>query len=787
MKIGNLLLFIMTLCLRLFIMTLFLSSHPLSISAAEPDSASSGFQFPLQSVGAITSTFSEYRSGHFHAGIDLSTNGEVGMPVAAVRSGYVYRVRVSGGGYGKAIDLLLDNGLLASYAHLDRFSDRIESFVLMKQLERENYETDVFPLPFQIPVVSGETIGYSGNSGFSFGPHLHFELRRGEVAFNPLLSVFPLEEHVSPTFRFVKLTPADPGCEIDGKNSPRVLPLRRSRESETYRTSAVPEVAGVFIVSVSVFDRTEKASNRLSVYELKLFLDDSLLFQSRFDEIESSRTHEVELAYDYGLAKRGEVYTLNLCRFEGSKLRLLSRLEPGAGAVDTGLLGLSGPHTLRIQAGDVRGNTSTAVLSFVANRKPVVRSVALLRRGPSLLVEADVEDPENDLSSVSMDYLLGTTDGRFSMVALRREERGELPGVRAFYSAELQLPSSLAQEDVSELKGVFRVWAKDSQGAVSRPFTKALLGREALRDASARLDLVLNRDYLEILAKMFPHFLRPRIGVVAGDTLWLDVIEEPGGLFTAKYKLRPILSDAATVTCVTEIGGSRTVIASRPLAVRTARKGWQGSIWRPDGGAGFIYEPETFYQDVYVSIESKARETLTRGLRFSSDIFSLAPADVVFDKKGTVVIRCDSDVPVADRVGLYRRDSGKNWSYVGAIVDSLNETVGANVRAFSEFALVKDEAPPSISIPRPRRGRVIRSVTPTIYALVRDVGSGLGWQGMSVSIDGKRVLSEWDPRFSRLSVVYSEPLAEGEHTVVFEVKDRAGNASLAETSFRVAR
>jgi len=780
-----------TRSLLFLIINLLFSFQPLLLNAAVPDSVSNGFWFPLACPAVLTSTFSEYRSGHFHAGIDLSTGGEIGIPVVAVRPGYVFRVRVSGGGYGKALELLLDNGMFAVYAHLDRFSEKIESFARSKQLERENYEVDVFPLPSQIPVSAGEIIGYSGNSGFSFGPHLHFELRRGDVAINPLLSVFPLEEHVPPTFRFVKLTPVDPSSEIDGQNSPRLLSLRDSRERGTYKAAAVPKVAGAFLVSVSVFDRTEKASNKLSVYELKLFLDDSLLFESRFDGIESSRTHEVELIYDYGLAKKGEVYTFNLCRFEGSKLGLLKGFQPGAGVFDTDRLGLSGQHTLRIEAGDVKGNTSTALVRVVVNRKPRVGSVAFAKREFSLLVRAQVEDPDNDVSSVWMDYLLGALSGKSSMVVLRKEERVGLREAGALYSVQIELPSSLAQTEMSELKGVFRIWARDSGGAVSKPFTKALLGRSALNGAlnnvSASLDVERKRDYAEIAARVSPDFLRPAIGMVNGDTLWLEVTEESDGMYVAKYKFQQMLSDAATAICLVETGNSRPITVSKPLGVHTARKGWEGSVWGQDSRAGFAYEPETFYEDVYISIERKDRETLGQGLTFASDIFSVAPSDVVFDKRGTMVIRCDSDVPVADRVGLYRRDSGKTWSYIGALLDTVNTTVAANVRGLGEFALIKDEVFPSVSSVHPRRGRLCYSTTPPIYATVRDVGSGLGWQGMTVSIDGKRVLSEWDPRISRLSVVYNEPLAEGKHTVVFEVKDKAGNRSLAETHFRVAR
>ena len=754
---------------------------------AAPDSASNGFRFPLPLEGTLTSTFSEYRSGHFHAGIDLSTGGKIGIPVAAVRSGYVYRVRVSGAGYGKAVDLLLDNGMLATYGHLDRFSARIDSFARAKQLEFGSYEVDVFPSPSEIPVAAGETIAYSGNTGFSFGPHLHFELRRGEVAVNPLPRIFLLADYVPPTFKFIKLTPMGPNSEIEGENSSRIFSLRGPRERGTYVTSTVPEVAGTFLVSVSVFDRTEKASNRLSVYELRLFLDDSLLFESKFDEIESARTHEVELAYDCGLARRGEVYTFNLARFEGSKLRLLKGLKQGAGIIDTDLLGLSGAHVLRIQASDAAGNSRTAFLNFLVYRKPAVTSVALQKRGSSLVVRAEVDDAENSVSKVWADYLLGTLSGEFSTLTFNNEEQSGLPGATASYSARLELPSSLAETDASRLKGVFRVWAKDKRGRSSSPFTVVSLGGEAIKNASVSLELARDRDYAEIIARAFPSFLRPKIGIAQGDTTWLKVEERGDGQYLAKYKYEPVASDGAAVVALLEAGNSSPISASKALGVQTARRGWEGSIWNQDGSAGFTYGPETFYEDTYLTLGKREREILKPGLRFASDIFSISPDDVVFDKPGTVVIRCDGDLSVADRIGLYRKESQKKWSYVGSIVDTLKRTVGASVRTLSEFALIRDEAAPSVSIVRPRRGRATRSGTPPLYAVVRDIGSGVRWQEMSVLVDGKKVLAEWDPRISRLSVVYNEPLREGEHTAIFDVSDRAGNKSLAETRFRVAR
>jgi len=753
------------------------------IGAAEEE-----FQLPLLMPPALTSTFCEYRNGHFHSGIDLSTESRTGVPVVAVGSGYVYRVRASGVGYGKAVYLLLDNGMFAVYGHLESFSEKIQSFVLSKQIERERYEVDVFPLPFQIAVEKGEILGHSGNSGSSSGPHLHFELRRGAKAVNPLAGFYPLEEHIAPTFLFVKLTPLGIRSHINDRDSSLRVDLSSVSDRRTYGTSVVPRVAGRLLVSVSVFDRTESEPNRLCIYEVKLFLDDSLLFESRFDEVEFSRTHEVDLAYDRELAKRGENFTLNLCRFEGSKMSLLARLKPGAGIIDTDLLQLTGLHTLRIEASDIAGNTSTASVQFIVDRRPRVSLVSATREGASLLVTAQAEDPDGQLKNVWLDYRLGTFGGELARVAMSgevskgpREETGS-------YSIELSLPGELKAASEEELVGIFKVVAEDSLGAVSCPFTQALTGTSELRDVSAELTVELKGEHVKILVWVSPPFLRPRIGVARGDTLWLDVEEKSEALFAAVYELEPGASDAEYAICTLEEGRTRLVSITRPLGVFSARKGWEGTSWNKDARAGFRYGPETFYKDTYISIRKMDREAPpSKGLTFASDIFSVEPGDVVFDKKGTVIIRCDSAVAVSDRIALYwRPPDGTKWRYAGALVDTLERTVSADVRGLWEFSLLKDEAPPSVFIVHPSRGRVYRTTQPPIYATVKDVGSGITWQGTKVTIDGKKALSIWDPKISRLSVEHHEPILPGKHVVTFEVTDRSGNTTRASSRFRIS-
>ncbi len=748
---------------------------------------------PLPSWFPVTSTFCEYRTQHFHAGIDLATGGRVGVPVLAVGRGHVHRVRVSGAGYGKAVYLSLESGLTAVYGHLDGFSEEIESFVLSRQLESGDYEQDLFPPPGLLGVEQGETIGFSGDTGASSGPHLHFELKRAETALNPLTTWYRLADEVRPTFNYVRLVPVGPDSEIEGAGAPCVVRVGGSGRRGVWEAARVPRVAGSFYVSASVFDRTGGASNRLAVYETKLFLDDSLVFENRFDEIEEPRTNEVELAYDLGLARRGERFTLNLRRFEGARLRGAQWLGPRAGVIDVEQARLRGQHTLRVEAKDVAGNQTTVILRFLAGTRPSVESVGLAKNGAVLSVAAHVRRGRPAQEGVPADrvwlrYQIRGVPGTPARIPLHLGPPHETPpGKAARYGCDVPLPAALEGVRLEDLAGEFRVWVEGDEGFASAPYSTCLLGAAEPADVTADLDVTRHEDFAEILVSVTPHCVRPRIGVVARDTVWLKTVEEKDGRYRARFRFSHLFSDGGTAVCLVPAGGSRVVTRSRPIPLSLVRKGTAGVVRLPAGEAAFRYEPDTFYGDAYVSIEKEEPGDLPAGLSFVSDVFSLEPRDVVFDKRGAVVIRCADGAAASGKVAVYGRESGSRWNYAGAVPDTLANTIGAQVRTLCDYALIRDDAPPSVSGVRPRGGGVTASGTPPIHAYVRDVGSGVEWKGMTVSVDGRKVLSVWDPRYSRLSVAHSSPLAPGRHRVVFEVRDRSGNLRVAETSFRVSR
>jgi murein DD-endopeptidase MepM/ murein hydrolase activator NlpD len=175
---------------RLFLFTTLTFSSLISFSQ---EIVTNYFRSPLDIPLFLSGNFGELRSNHFHAGLDIKTQGVEGQNVYAVADGYVSRIKVSPYGYGNAIYVTHPNGFTSVYGHLQKYNDKIRQVVEDYQYKKEEFEVELFPTPFSMQVKKGELIAYSGNSGGSGGPHLHFEIRNttNEHPTNPLFFGLP--------------------------------------------------------------------------------------------------------------------------------------------------------------------------------------------------------------------------------------------------------------------------------------------------------------------------------------------------------------------------------------------------------------------------------------------------------------------------------------------------------------------------------------------------------------------------------------------------------------------
>jgi len=179
---------------------------------------------PLARPLVFNGGFGDHRIGHFHAGFDLGTGRRVGRPVLAPASGWVERVRSSGVGYGRSVYLRTLDGLTLQFGHLDAIAEPVAAYVRHAQDSTGQYEVDLWPAPKQFPVRVGQVIAWSGESGAG-GPHLHFEIRREDVAYHPQRAGIVVVDSIPPRLATVTLEPLDDASLVGGRSAPLTVAL----------------------------------------------------------------------------------------------------------------------------------------------------------------------------------------------------------------------------------------------------------------------------------------------------------------------------------------------------------------------------------------------------------------------------------------------------------------------------------------------------------------------------------------------------------------------------------
>jgi hypothetical protein len=277
----------------------------------------------------LSTLFGDICPNHLHMGLDFRTNGVEGIPIYSIREGYISRIRISRGGYGRVLYANHANGQTSVYAHCSIFSKEIDSMVTSWLINREQNEIDTLLSSEAIPIARGELIAFSGNSGSSTGPHLHFEIREtaSEIALNPLDHGFTLIDDTAPIIESIKLVPiSQEGFEI-GSSSIAVTPSLLGSTSG----QLAPQISlstldfsnnNGFGIMIRGGDRMKINGNKFDFYKTQVFFDSTLVFQSVMDSISFDHTRYVNDYCDYKAYSSGKTKWHKLFHSEGNPLSI---------------------------------------------------------------------------------------------------------------------------------------------------------------------------------------------------------------------------------------------------------------------------------------------------------------------------------------------------------------------------------------------------------------------------------------------------------------------------------
>ena len=250
------------------------------------------FISPVDIKIAIAGTFGELRNNHFHSGIDIKTKQKKNIPIYASQDGYVSRIKVSTYGFGKAIYINHKKGFTTVYAHLNEFNKKIKEFAIEEHYKKENYEIDFALNKDELFVKKGELIGYSGNTGSSTGPHLHFEIRdsKTQQILNPMLFGLPILDRTHPIIKAILI--------YHDKHQKELVQVEKI-DNKTYHIPTIIDGHNYLNIGLQTIDYLDAAPNKCGVYSIELMVNDSIFYHNQMEKFNFSETRYINSHIDY--------------------------------------------------------------------------------------------------------------------------------------------------------------------------------------------------------------------------------------------------------------------------------------------------------------------------------------------------------------------------------------------------------------------------------------------------------------------------------------------------------
>ena len=741
--------------------------------------ASALLHFPLPGSPCPTSSFGSRRATHIHAGIDFSTGGRTGMPVLAVDTCWVWRVSVKNSGYGRALYAVLPGGEVAVYGHLSRFTAPIEKAVEKEQNSQGLYEVEIYNEPERFAFSPGDTIAFSGDTG-SGPPHLHFELRSGQVDhddLSPLPDRLDLREDIPPAIKRIRIYPLGPDCTLNGAHKP--IAMTRAEPSRPLA------IAGAFGVEVYATD-VARCERVISPATYEASIDGEMVWRLDLSVFPFARSNFSTFLYD---EVDGTPY-VRLFDPYGLDLEGFACYRPSGSGFFRSIA--PGSHTLRVAIGDPWGNTDEMVIPFKYGRVPDFETCALVDGPGGLAFRAGAA---GDDCALGVSYR--SRGGAWRDAEVAREGRswsGHLPdpsearasgaGVASAGSAGGTggARSGAASGGSASCEVLFRL--TDPSG-LSRECLLASGGSSDGSSASGgkttgieatRIETTVHPDFVEIVART----------PAAPRSLPLAEVLQGGN--AATIALQPIDRNVFRACYFPEE-------ADDPIEIKAMFEFDRASIERTARIQAKWIQPgrtvETSAGALSVEISSRRGNMKTMAVASAGDRSSFAgfdasagsivfePNDVFFGNGADVRVRAGA---AAAGHGLFSLAYGSP-----SLLATFDESGECRARIYTLDPLVvlRDARPPSVrfvgTLTRKRDGIAV------FGGSVSDAGSGVASESIRASVDGEPAIASYDPDTGAIKVRTTKPLPYGKHVLTLEARDRIGNAGRSQIERELLR
>ncbi|HTP12724.1 MAG TPA: M23 family metallopeptidase, partial [Bacteroidota bacterium] len=681
----------------------------------------SGYRWPTEDFLTITSSFADFRSTHFHGGIDISTHRKMGYRVFASKPGFVAHISVSPYGYGKMLIVEHADGYRTVYGHLSRFNDSLETYVEALQHQHDRYPLEANLTPDQFPVNQGDVIAYTGDTGIGVA-HLHFEIH--DEQFNPVNPLLVPEfahyirDSVPPEIRKIAFVPLDPSSRVNDRTA--MLVLNAARVSNTkYRFTATVHCTGTVGVELHAMDHSDETWYRSTATDMEMFIDSTFVWSSRITRVLLNETKQIALHFDWGLYKTRRWYFQKLYVEPGNDQPFYGGDPQYRSGIRTDAFA-EGTHILRVVVRDVFGNSSEISGSVVFNHPPTVRFVF-----DTTAISFRVET-SSPLRSIVLATIRGTDRMSKSYPA------SGLTSDNGVYT----LPVPMNK------KSVVRIQAENIYGSKSTP--AFLFGDSAgPNKVSFQFRKEVGRDYIRFTLRTSRAL--PRLPILEAET----------SSGTARMGIEQTGLDRYDGIYVPSPSDTGTIRVAARLRKEDDRKQVldEFSVCPVNPEGGLVVSKDGIFR-LRFGAKGVYRYTLFK-VDETEDGYQVKPSDELLDRGA--IAECLLVRPHTGKVGLFSGRDVIDWTDNGQ-----KEILSGRVREFvGRFSLLEDNDPPEIT----RVSAYYTHDRVRVSFRIVDHVSGINPDSIRIRIDNEVMIGEFDPYAHAVHSNEVHPLTKGKHIV----------------------
>ena len=728
--------------MRLYLSLILLSLNLLLFSG---DKNFVKYRCPLDIKNGYSSSFQEFRSNHFHSGMDFRTFQKTGYPVYAISDGYIYKMRMVKRGSGRGLYLKHNDGNSSIYFHLERFENSLEKILKKVQNIRKKRYFGNYILKIPLKVKQGDLIAYSGETGSGF-PHLHLEIRdKDYYAINPFRLVnLPLKDKNFPVLKSIILRNRDDSL-INGEIGETFINFEKVNNS-LYVLEKPIVIDGVFDIVLKTYDIAD--TGKIVVpYKISVFIDNKHYFNLSLNRFKRDDNNQLGFVYDMFYSNSGS-YFFNLFSQKGYEL------EEKKIPLNTIYKSIEyGKHKLKILVYDNYNNTSTGLITFYKVRKPAINI-------------SDINVIKNKIDFSIEKLNAGLSDKIEIIIYNNNDDK--------LYYGKLNY-SNISEKKKFVLNGVFNDvsfldfnFIKYGIIYFNKRFLLKEIGIDDINDIE--FETYINRDEVFIKVKNFN---------LRSESLVLELIHGH-----EKKLIEPEFSTSQIYFRFKPLNSAHDVflnffILNNGIRVKEIKRELKLILLKPEeiktyfnfGEFEAEFHTNAVYESKVMNIEEKEFDSKYPVL---SKQISLYPYNFPF--LDLVYYKFKKNTLNPKQVGIFRYNLfKKKWTYVYTTYNNINKTFATRVISSGIFALMRDIYSPEIFFIRPE-SRYLEKLKRLVIKIT-DKGKGVDDNSLKLFLNGKKNDCEYDPDRNWIKVEDLRYLKRGKNLIEVFIQDYAGNRS----------